>query len=407
MNGIMILMAMHLFFSFDLRREQDINKYLDNCIMRTKICIIATHGGSLRNFRGELIKSWIRKNCEVICVSIESPDKMADEVEKLGARYFQVEGDRTGINVFSGIKMIYNYKKLFDIEQPDVCYLYMSKPVAYGGLAAIIAGVKHINVLVNGLENAYYGATIKDLLIRVVMSCFYKYVCKYADNVFFQNKDDKNYFLKHRLVDSRKTVLIGGSGVDMDHFKKTDLPESPVFLMVARLLWSKGIREYLNAVKKLKKKYPKMRALLVGGLDNNDEALTEDDLNYYLEKGIIEYCGYTDDVRPFISQSSVFVLPSYHEGLPRSVIEAMSMGRAIITTNAPGCKETVEDNYNGFLVPIKDENELAKKMEVFIKNPSLIKKMGEQSYKLCKEKFEISKVNKKINYYIWRNLNNE
>lgn len=364
--------------------------------MKKKICIIATNGVSLRNFRGPFISDLVSRNYEVTCVSIEPPEEMEQDIRALGAEYVQIKGSRVGTGIISGFGMIKAYKKLFIKLNPDICFLYMSKPIAFGGYAAIKAGVKHINILVNGLENAYYRTGLKDFIVRRVMSAAYRYVSDRADNVFFQNHDDENYFIEHKILKKNNSLVVGGSGVDMTYFQKQPLPDEPVFLMTARLLWSKGIREYLDAAAKLKEVFPQAKLMLVGGIDKNDESLSEAELNEYIKKAEIEYCGFAEDVRPFLKKCSVFVLPSFHEGLPRSVIEAMAVGRPIITTDVPGCRETVNDGINGYLVPAKNSEILFIRMKALAESSELRKNMAEQSYKICKEKFEVGIVNQSM-----------
>lgn len=358
------------------------------------IMIVATDGASLTNFRGPFIRFLADEGNRVICVSIEPESEMSKKMAELGAEYRQVAGDRVGIGVGDGVRMISGYKKLFAEIRPDTCLFYMSKPTAFGSVAAILSGTKHFNVLVNGLENAYYRTGVKDFIVRCVMSSAYRLAAAKADNMFFQNHDDLAYFKKHRLLTRDNASVVGGSGVDMEYFARTDIPDGPVFIMVARLLWSKGIREYLDAAGILKNEVPGARVLLVGGLDDNDEALTKSELDGYINTASVEYCGFASDVRPYLDQASVFVLPSYHEGLPRSVIEAMSKGRAIITTDVPGCRETVRNGENGYAVPVRNAKALAEKMILLAKDPVLRKGMAEKSYEICREKFEVGKVNR-------------
>lgn len=369
-------------------------KQNDEQTENSKICVVATNGQSLINFRGTLIKEMIAQGQTVTCVSIEEDSEMGDKIRNLGAEYYQVDGSRTGIGPISCLKMIFEYKKMFSNVKPDSCFLYMSKPIAFGGVAAILNQVKHIHILVNGLENAYYRTGMKDFIVRCVMSFFYRIVSSKADNVFFQNHDDMAYFKEHHLLTKNNACVVNGSGVDMEYFDKADLPEEPVILMVARLLWSKGIREFLAAVEEVKKKHPQIKVLLVGGLDENDEAIRKEELEEYISKVDIEYCGFARDVRPFLRRCSIFVLPSYHEGLPRCVLEAMAVGRPIITTKVPGCRETVVDGVNGYLVPERDSVILAERICRLVEDLNLCKQMAENSHKMCEEKFEVSKINK-------------
>jgi glycosyltransferase involved in cell wall biosynthesis len=357
--------------------------------------IAASDGKSLLNFRGPFIRFLVSQGHKVICSSIEPPQQIESEINALGAQYRQVSGSRVGIGISDGLKMIKEYRKLLKDIKPDICFFYMSKPTVFGSVAAFLSKAEHINILVNGLENAFYRNGLKDFIVRAVMTFGYRFASKNADNVFFQNNDDYNYFMTHN-IHPRNALVVGGSGVDMQYFAKQPLPDAPVFLMVARLLFSKGIREYLEAAAKLKKEHPDASIMLVGGLDNNDESLSKEELNRYIANSEIEYCGFAEDVRPYLAKCSVFVLPSYHEGLPRSVIEAMAVGRAIITTDVPGCRETVKDGVNGFIVPKGQSNPLAQKMAVLAGDSELRKTMAEQSYQMCLERFEVGKVNRQM-----------
>lgn len=361
--------------------------------MQKTIAIVATNGASLLNFRGPFIRELVSNGYRVVCVSIESDSELGDSIRQLGAEYRQIAGDRVGIGIASGFKMIEDYKRFFQNLKPEYAFLYMSKPIAFGGLAAIRTGVPHINILVNGLENAYYRTGMKDWLVRTVMSYFYKRVSAKADNVFFQNHDDQGYFLKHGMLLKENSHVVGGSGVDMEHFSREPLPDEPVILMTARLLWSKGIREFFTAVKAVKAKHPETKVLLVGGLDDNDEAITKQQLDDFIKENDVEYCGFADDVRPYLKRCSIFVLPSYHEGLPRSVIEAMAVGRPIITTDVPGCRETVVDGVNGFIVPSHESTKLAEKMESLVADATLRQNMADASYQRCLDLFDVKKVN--------------
>lgn len=360
---------------------------------KTIFCIVATNGASLINFRGPFIRALVQRGLRVVCVSIEPDEEIGESVRGLGAEYRQITGDRVGIGVFSGLKMIHEYKKFFLELQPDYLFLYMSKPIAFGGWAAVQAKVPHINILVNGLENAYYRTGLKDALVRSVMSFFYKYVASHSDNVFFQNHDDQKYFIEHGMLEKDNSCVVGGSGVDMEYFKRQPLPQEPVVLLTARLLWSKGIREFFEAIKIVKKKHPEVKVMLVGGLDDNDEAIKQDELDEFIHENDVEYCGYAKDVRPYLARCSIFVLPSYHEGLPRSVIEAMAVGRPIITTDVPGCRETVEDGINGYLIPSHDYEVMADRLDALISDSTLRLSMSEKSYQKCSEQFDVVKVN--------------
>lgn len=361
-----------------------------------KIIIAASSGKSLIDFRGSLIKDIVNKGHEVYCISCENDNSIKEKISYLGASYVYVPMSRTGTNPIQDIKTIISFKKVIEEINPDMYFAYMSKPIAYGGMAAKMCKVPEINVLVSGLEIAFYSNGIKNAIVRFILKYLFNNVHKSCRNIFFQNPDDMNTFLDMKIAKKEQAVLVNGSGVDMRIFKRQPFPDKVTILMVARLVWSKGIREYISAAKMVKERYPNARFMLVGGLDTNPESLSKKELDENIQSSVIEYYGYAEDVREFLNQCSVFVLPSYHEGTPRSVLEAMATGRPIITTDAPGCRETVIDGKNGFLVPIKDSDKLAEKIIWTIEHRQEAEIMGEESFRICQEKFEVNKVNEKI-----------
>jgi len=203
-------------------------------------------------------------------------------------------------------------------------------------------------------------------------------------------------FTQSRLVDGGKCGLVNGSGVDLAHYDLAPLPEAPVFLFIGRLLTDKGIVEYAEAARQVKARYPEARFLVAGWLDSNPTAISQQQLDGWINDGIIEFLGKLDDVRPAIGQCAVYVLPSYREGTPRTVLEAMSMGRPVITTDAPGCRETVIDGRNGFLVPVKAIDELAEAMIKLAGDSGLREIMGKESRLIAEDKYDVHKVNRSM-----------
>lgn len=195
-----------------------------------------------------------------------------------------------------------------------------------------------------------------------------------------------------------KCEVVDGSGVNLERFKRNALPDGNVFLMVSRILRQKGVKEYFEAAKIVKDKYPDAQFLYVGSEDKTQAALNIEEVKEeFLDTEIVNYCGESNDVPSYIAKSTVFVLPSYYrEGVPRTLLEALAMGRPILTTDTVGCRETVKDGVNGYFVPIKDSNALAKKMIYLIENRNLLKEMSEASYDYCKERFDVKLINKKM-----------
>jgi glycosyltransferase involved in cell wall biosynthesis len=358
-----------------------------------KIVIAASYGPSLLNFRKDLIKEMLKKGHSVTCISVEPKEEMEKPLAALGVSYESVGGSRTGIGFFENISIFICYLKLLWTLKPDLCFFYMAKPIVFGGSAAIILGIKRIYPFITGLETPFYSKERKDIFIRCLLCIFYKFVIHFSKACFFMNRDDINRMIKLKVIKEEKAVLVNGSGVNMKHFTRLPLPEEPRVCMTARLVEGKGVREYFEAASLLKVKYPEVPFHLVGGFDEHKEGIKEEELDDLLKEGAVSYYGHAEDVRPFLEYCSIFVLPSYHEGNGRSIVEAMATGRAIVTTNVPGCKDTVMEGYNGFLVPPRDGRALAEKIEILIQNKKLRESMGYSSYLLCREKFEVNKIN--------------
>lgn len=361
-----------------------------------KIAVLSSHTSSLFWFRMDMMKSFIKNGHTVIALGPESEEEWKDKFKQNGIEYKQLYVERNGINPLKDIKTFRELYKFMKLEKPDKIFTYQAKTIVYGSIAARLNGITEIFPMIAGLGSVFRGQGLKNNIIKTIMKIEYWSACKVSKKVFFQNNDDKNEFVNNKIVAASKTVITNGSGVNLNKFKPTPLPEEAVFLFIGRLIKDKGIMEYLEACKKLKEKYPKTKCLLVGPYDSNPSALKPEELKPYIDNKTIEYFGEQKDVRSFITQSSTFVLPSYHEGTPKTVLEAMAMGRSIITTDAPGCRETVIDKSNGFLVPVRDSNILAEKMMWMIENNTKIEIMGQKSFGICKEKFDVKKVNKVI-----------
>ena len=359
-----------------------------------KIVIISQLSGSLVNFRGEMIKSFVHMGHEVIALG---PDKGREEkITQLGAKFIWYPLQRTGLNPINDLYSFFYLSRLLRELKPDLVFSYAVKPIIYGSIAAKLAGVSGIYSMLTGLGYAFAGGNFKNRLLSKVVQSLYKRAIVFNKVMFFQNPDDLKLFRDlNILTDNTEAVLINGSGVELDKFYYSKPKNETVsFLLIARLMWEKGIKEYVEAARILKVKYPGIAVRLLGPIIRDNSAVTATQIDTWVAEGIIEYLGKTFDVRPFIEDASVYVLPSfYREGTPRSVLEAMSMGRPIITTDSPGCRETVEDGVNGFLIPTNDITALAAAMEKFILCPELISKMGQESRKIAENKYDVHKVN--------------
>jgi len=361
----------------------------DNNVSRQKIIISANTTWNLLNFRRGLIKQLIASGFDVLAVAPK--DVYRERLELLGCRYIPLAMDNKGTHPVRDFQLMLGFLKIFIREKPAAVLAYTVKPNIYASLAAQMAGVAVVNNI-SGLGTAFirggWMATLVSLLYRIGLS---RSIC-----VFFQNDDDRTLFLEKGLVKESQTDLLPGSGIDLEYFDSknfaaVDKNDSElVFLMVARLLWDKGVREYVEAARIVKKQHPEMRFQLLGFLDvKNQTAVPREEVDNWVHEGIVEYLGTSDDVRPFLAASDCVVLPSYREGTPRSLLEAAAMVKPLIATDVPGCREVVTDGVNGFLCAVRNSNDLADKMLKLIAMPSELRlKMGCQSREIAETRFD-------------------
>lgn len=360
-----------------------------------KLLLIAGLAESLTNFRGPLITALLARKVQVhvAAPNLETDNTSHAKLVALGCHVHSISLARAGTNPLADLRTLVSLVQLMRKVRPSVVLAYTIKPVIYGMLAARITGVAKRFALITGLGYAFQDSAAGRL--QQLVQHLYKLALKCADKVFFQNPDDQRLFKELRLLDGVSSVVVNGSGVDLSYYAAQPMRSNvPKFLMIARLLGDKGVREYAQAAMQLKIKNPMVVFQLVGWIDENPNAIAQQELDAWVSSGAIEYLGKLDDVRPALAECSVFVLPSYREGTPRSVLEAMAIGRAIITTDAPGCRETVKQGVNGFLVPIKNTPALADAMQICINQPELVAKMAQSSRQIAVEKYDVNKVNK-------------
>lgn len=370
---------------------------------KLKIALISTAASSFYGFRADLIHMLLKKGHQVYAFTSEYTAEDLKKIEKLGAIPVTYTLNRGGLNPLADLIATYKLSKKIKKIGPNLIFSYFSKPVIFGTLAAKLAKVPRIIGMLEGLGYTFTeqpeGFNKKNQLIKKIQIFLYKIALPQLDQLIFLNSDDPKDLLQQYAIKAKKVEVLGGIGLNLDNYKYSENFNSDIsFIFVARLLAEKGIHDYIRAAKIVKAKYPDIKFTVLGAIDRSAlGSLKEEELRELIQMDIIEYPGYVNNVADWIKRASVFVLPSYYrEGVPRSTQEAMAIGRAIITTDVPGCRETVNDGVNGFLVPKWNPEALAEKMIYFIEHPEQIRIMGDESHKIAIEKFDAEKVNQKL-----------
>lgn len=361
--------------------------------------MLASLAKSLVNFRGGLLIALKELGHDVLACAPEHESTILPALEQLGVAYRRVPIDRTGLNPWRDLLSFVALLRLFREEAPDMLLSYTAKPVILGSLAAQRMGVPRICSIITGLGYGLKPTIGKGRQLRPMLHYLYRGALASNSMVFFQNREDATLFRQSNLLsDTARSVVVNGSGVDIYEFPYV-APASnpPIFLLIARLIREKGIKEFVEAAIAVKAHHPKVKFQLVGPFESHPRSLGKSEVAKWINSGVIEHLGNLSDVRPVLAASSVYVLPSYYgEGIPRSILEALATGRPIITTDTPGCRETVLVGVNGFLVPPREIEPLSKAMIRFINEPSLLLTMGKRSRELAETKYDVRLVNQQI-----------
>lgn len=368
-----------------------------------KIVLIGTVASSFYGFRVDLIKSLLEQQHVVYAFTSEYTAEDLEKIEALGAIPIIYELNRGGLNPLADIKGTHGLAKKIKQIAPDLVFSYFTKPVIFGTLAARIAKVPRVIGMLEGLGYTFTdqpeGLSKKTKLIKQIQVLLYKVALPKLDKIIFLNPDDPKDLLERYNIQVKQVEVLGGIGLNLkDYPYSPSYPSSLTFIFIARLLAEKGIHDYISAARIVRNKYPEARFIVLGSIDQEAlGALKDFELQEFVDSNIIEHPGHVTNVSQWIAESSVFVLPSYYrEGVPRSTQEAMAIGRAVITTDVPGCRETVVDGVNGFLVEKWNPQALAEKMIYFIENPEQVAQMGYESYKIAQEKFDSRIVNDRL-----------
>lgn len=360
--------------------------------------VITGFGRSLVEMRAGLIEALQKAGLEVTIAAPPEDPAAPEALAALGVSFRPLEVDRAGINPLRDALFAIRIARCLWAVRPDLVLAIAAKPVVYTGLAARLFPAVVVCSMVAGLGYVFSGNRPRQRALAVAARILYRVSLRRSRVVFFQNQDDLDQFLAWRLLPGAdRGAVTNGDGVDLDHFAVRPLPGRGHFLLVGRLLADKGIPEYAAAARLVHDSHPDARFRLVGWFDDaNPLSLPRADVDSWVADGSIEFRGYQADVREILEDTDVYVLPSHREGLPRTTCEAMAMGRPVVTTDAPGCRQTVVDGETGFLVPVGDPRALAAAMRRFLEDPGLAERLGPASRALAEERFDSRIVNPRI-----------
>ncbi|MBC7488937.1 MAG: glycosyltransferase family 4 protein [Glaciimonas sp.] len=368
-----------------------------------RIAVIGTVASSILGFRNDMIQAMLARGDEVYAFAMDYDEDSKAKVRQLGAIPVEYEFSRSGMNPLADLANTLRLAGLLKVINPNLVFSYFSKPVIFGTLAAVLAGVKCRVAMLEGLGYVFTdqpgGISWKTKALRSVQIFLYRIAFRFLDRLIFLNPDDPLDLVQRYKLKVKKVSVLGGIGLNFDLYPFTVAPVEPVsFLFMGRLLAEKGINDFIAAAKIVKERYPTVRFIALGSIDeSNPGSVKIDQLEGYVRSGLLVHPGHVNNVVEWIGSTSVFVLPSYYrEGVPRSTQEAMAIGRPIITTDAPGCRETVVEGVNGFMVPPWSPIRLAEKMFYFIENPYKIIVMGLASHHLARKKFDSTQVNARL-----------
>lgn len=371
-----------------------------------KIAVVASYAPSLVNFRGALLASLVDAGHTVHAFApAENSAKTAETLRRMNVEFDAIPLERNGTDPRQDLRTMFHLVRCFRRLRPDVVFSYTVKPVIWGMLAARIARVPRRVAMVTGLGHAFIESEHRRGSVAKVVRRLYSVALRAASCVIFHNDDDRQLFLRDRLVPGDgRAVVVPGSGVDVTHFAQQPLPSSPSdslqFLLITRLLVEKGVREFVDTARIVKSTYPNATFRLVGPMDSNPSGITQNEVDAWRAEGIVDVVGPVADVRDALAGCHVYVLPSYREGLPRTNLEAMATGRALITTDVPGCRQTVWPD-NGVLVPARNAQHLATACtDLLAASRSDLDAMGAASRRHAESCFDVRNINGQMRAHI-------
>jgi len=352
------------------------------------ILFVGNTAWSMYNFRINIMRAMIVAGFNVIVAAPE--DNSTKELLKEGIKFIPIDIDNKGVSPWKDLQLLLRLKKMYREQKPDLIFHYTIKPNIYGSIAAGMNKIKSI-AFVTGAGSPF----IKDTLLTKIVKMLFRYSLRYSDRVWFLNKEDYQLFVSNKLVGEKKCEILPGEGIDTTLFQSRNdirIGNEITFIFLGRLLWDKGVGEYVQAAEEIRKSFNNVRFLIVGFLDAlNPSAISKRQIDEWVSEGTIEYLGSTSDVRIFLENADCLVLPSYYrEGIPRSILEASSMAKPVITTDTPGCRDVIQDGVNGFLCKPRDCKSLLEKMKQIIKmSVGERNRMGENGRKIVIKNFDM------------------
>jgi glycosyltransferase involved in cell wall biosynthesis len=361
-----------------------------------KIILLANTDWYLFNFRVPLAAALRERGDSVLLLS--PPGEYAEKLTSLGFNWQEIQLDRSGVNLFAEALSLLRLWKFYRYEKPDLVHHFTIKPVLYGSIAALLVGVP---VVINSVTGLGYVFMRSSAALRSFVSFLYRLVLRQTWTIF-ENPDDRSVFVDQKLADPKRITLIRGAGVDTKHFVSMPEPQgTPVVMLPARLLWDKGVGEFVEAARILKERGVTAQFVLAGNIDpGNPSAVPLQLLDEWKMQNLVEWWGWQENMIETYRRSTLVCLPSYREGVPTSLIEAAACGRAIVTTDVPGCREIVRQDENGLLVPVRDAIGLADALQRLLENPSLRQKMAKNGRRIAVDEFDIMRVVRStVDYY--------
>lgn len=360
----------------------------------TRILICHNTGKTLFLHYEELIRTLVERGAEVVCVT--PVDEAVPSILATGAKHQAWYVSQHGMNLWQELLA---WRQLFIIIReiaPDIFFSITIKPNLYGAFALLGSSISKRFFMFSGLGYVFIGKTFKQKLLRFIVNRVIKFSFKKANGVYFQNQDDADTFVANGVISQKQAISINGTGIDTKAFSlkqyEDDTEKSVNFLFVGRILGDKGVYEFVDAAREILAQHANATFSMLGPLDKNPAAIQGKEIEQWEQDGIIHYLGVTTDVKPYLLTTDVFVLPSYREGLSRATLEAMAMGLPIITSDAPGCRQTVDDGVTGYIVKVQSATALAEAMRHFITNRDLIAKMGQMSRQKAVSEFDVHHV---------------